>query len=844
MKEPLPIEFKVKGQEGEASDFPADAKDGEGWAKIAIHFPYMNACKQRTSIKGFFVTLDNHFALESDNSEINAWATYEFRNVALYNYDHGKKETDADVKRDIAITLQEGNDGEIFIKDARNLKDGDVIGFRVHAVNLDGTFTDPDGRAFYVVIGKQNVNHQLSFHVVTESNDTYAEAVQDLVNGKNPIAEYNKNEIANKSNDRFFNREPYEPSYLPDETYRAVYVWRDNADGEPNPAIRGAGDNTTNAYFPISGTGNNWYDKDGSLGAKYTLNDGTYVWTWEGMGPENFFDFYYSTNEDADIEAKTGDVENKWRSFNASYAANRYAPNKETLSMKARIKANMANRLLDGKTYTFTMYIQRKDGQTDWHTINSYDIDITKVMPTDMPAKFHVKSNQLKDGKWTVYLRPYKRNESDESEANAWMISWRQYADKWLVGAADDAAKTAAFADGFNNDRNMNTDPETVVTPSFHNQRWGVDARPYNFEEMFTGLFVQKVNTTTGELENTSEWDKNYYFVFDQSGDYNAANAATDKVKGDSEQANARAISVFDPNPAIQYTQDGLVHTATAGYYLPKIHWSNLNQERKVSAGYIYRNISASLNESGTRFLLPTGDKDDFVGLAVKNADLPIEPVDVQVGTANLKVLYKCAFEGGVKVWDWNGKDVENVFDYNTPVSVGATAALFTLTSTQWEDGAKEDGKVIQAYFNSMFEQLALKAPLKSDNTPATAVADIANGVTLAQMLERNWIWIDRSSLKVNFSQPSGYVWQDYYYAPYFAKEGGAALTAEDNVSAIVSINMQPIGGTTGNPDFKEAPEGTFTFDIYNAWFHKRTLTVSFKINKPQATTDGARQAR
>ncbi|MBQ2528443.1 MAG: DHH family phosphoesterase, partial [Spirochaetales bacterium] len=76
-----------------------------------------------------------------------------------------------EVKRDIAVTLQKGNHGEIFIKDARNLNDGDVIGFRVHAVNLDGTFTDPDGRAFYVIIGKQNINHKLSFDITVEDNE-------------------------------------------------------------------------------------------------------------------------------------------------------------------------------------------------------------------------------------------------------------------------------------------------------------------------------------------------------------------------------------------------------------------------------------------------------------------------------------------------------------------------------------------------------------------------------------------------------------------------------------------------------------------------------------------------
>ena len=31
--------------------------------------------------------------------------------------------------------------------------DGDIIGFRVYAVNNDGSLVDPDGKAFYVAVG-------------------------------------------------------------------------------------------------------------------------------------------------------------------------------------------------------------------------------------------------------------------------------------------------------------------------------------------------------------------------------------------------------------------------------------------------------------------------------------------------------------------------------------------------------------------------------------------------------------------------------------------------------------------------------------------------------------------
>ncbi|MGN1217992.1 MAG: hypothetical protein ACI4TD_08445, partial [Phocaeicola sp.] len=89
-------------------------------------------------IRGFYVTLDSDRAVESGVSEINAWNSYSYVNV-------GKKGVNA--------TLQEGNYGSIQITDLANMSlVGDVIGFRVFAINLDGTLVDPDGIAFYVGI--------------------------------------------------------------------------------------------------------------------------------------------------------------------------------------------------------------------------------------------------------------------------------------------------------------------------------------------------------------------------------------------------------------------------------------------------------------------------------------------------------------------------------------------------------------------------------------------------------------------------------------------------------------------------------------------------------------------
>ena len=99
---------------------------------------------ERMGVKGFYVTLDEKFAKESAPSELNAWNSYEYEGVGYKNQ---------------RATLFEGSTGEITIKDMNNVQ-GDIIGFRVYAVNYDGTLYDPDGRAFYVAVG--DVKKELS----------------------------------------------------------------------------------------------------------------------------------------------------------------------------------------------------------------------------------------------------------------------------------------------------------------------------------------------------------------------------------------------------------------------------------------------------------------------------------------------------------------------------------------------------------------------------------------------------------------------------------------------------------------------------------------------------------
>ena len=79
----------------------------------------------------YYVVLDKKNAIESGVSELNAWNSYEIDGL--------KKIVKAGDKLDLTIKSESAN--------------GDIIGFRVYAVNRDGKLLDPDGKAFYVVVG-------------------------------------------------------------------------------------------------------------------------------------------------------------------------------------------------------------------------------------------------------------------------------------------------------------------------------------------------------------------------------------------------------------------------------------------------------------------------------------------------------------------------------------------------------------------------------------------------------------------------------------------------------------------------------------------------------------------
>ena len=105
------------------------------------------------NIRAMYVTLDKEQnAVESKPSEWNAWNGYDITGLN---------------------TVVEGTTTTITIDDESTISD--FIGFRVYAVNYDGTLVDPDGKAFYVKVGDEAAEwNAVATTIVPDAKNTTA----------------------------------------------------------------------------------------------------------------------------------------------------------------------------------------------------------------------------------------------------------------------------------------------------------------------------------------------------------------------------------------------------------------------------------------------------------------------------------------------------------------------------------------------------------------------------------------------------------------------------------------------------------------------------------------------
>ena len=151
------------------------AKAGDNEVRIAKPMVPVEAAKPFTvamydgaqyAFQYYYVTLDERaFAVESDPSEWVAWNSY-YPNIENLNK-----------------LIPAGQPVDITINDAK--ANGDIIGFRVYAVNYDGTLVDPDGRAFYVQVGEPGTTaNGVATYYATKANYNFLATALDAKDNK------------------------------------------------------------------------------------------------------------------------------------------------------------------------------------------------------------------------------------------------------------------------------------------------------------------------------------------------------------------------------------------------------------------------------------------------------------------------------------------------------------------------------------------------------------------------------------------------------------------------------------------------------------------------------------
>ena len=100
----------------------------------------------------FYVVRDDKHAGESDASELNAWNSYEYKNLNK------------------VVAVENGN-GKATLNIKINGQVGDEVQFRIFAVNYDGTLVEQKGRAFRVYVGAQSTTTSVAGNLVAKGKN-------------------------------------------------------------------------------------------------------------------------------------------------------------------------------------------------------------------------------------------------------------------------------------------------------------------------------------------------------------------------------------------------------------------------------------------------------------------------------------------------------------------------------------------------------------------------------------------------------------------------------------------------------------------------------------------------
>ena len=125
----------LEGETKNVENADADKRYGMSLLQVEVDKPFSITDLKTSDNKAadyYYVVLDKDNAIESGVSELNAWNSYVIDGLNKV----------VPASENLALTIK---------TEAAN---HDIIGFRVYAVNKDGKLLDPDGKAFYVVVGE------------------------------------------------------------------------------------------------------------------------------------------------------------------------------------------------------------------------------------------------------------------------------------------------------------------------------------------------------------------------------------------------------------------------------------------------------------------------------------------------------------------------------------------------------------------------------------------------------------------------------------------------------------------------------------------------------------------
>jgi hypothetical protein len=218
----IPVDVAKKSQNDDEKVYDT-ANDGDDY-RYARSFFYIEKVGQKitvelpdyykTKAEYWYITYDFQAnAVESAPSEWEAWKSYQDGIKGIYTMTRGAQTID------LVINKAEAQ--------------GDVIGFRVWAVNYDGSLLDPDGKAFYVKVGEEPEAQKLEISASFMAVDASKDMNYSYLSGDDSETKYIATKGYNVSAVTPVNGNEFESLALP--SYQANnYAWVYDKDITPN----------------------------------------------------------------------------------------------------------------------------------------------------------------------------------------------------------------------------------------------------------------------------------------------------------------------------------------------------------------------------------------------------------------------------------------------------------------------------------------------------------------------------------------------------------------------------------------------------------------------------------